>query len=84
MSSNMNILIDNYISEYPLMNSIIKCEEVLWKNTKYKNSLESLKNKKLSWNNILDAENRLNRFKPLLVHLFPETKSRDGIIESEL
>lgn len=84
MKSETNILVDKYINELPLMKSIINCDEVLWNNSKYKNSEESLKNKKLNWTNIMDASDRLDRFKPLLVHLFPETKNKEGIIESEL
>lgn len=64
----------------PLFQDIKALKEVLWLNPNF-HSFNSAKDKlPLSLKDVLDAEERLNRFKPYLKKVFPETK--DGIIES--
>jgi len=64
----------------PLFEDIKALKEVLWLNPNLQ-SFDSVKdNLPLSFKDVLDAEKRLNRFKPYLKKVFPETK--DGTIES--
>lgn len=73
-----------WIKEYPLLKEIIDLEEVLWTNPKYSDFEEGMKNVSLSPDDVLDAEERLNRFAPYIAKVFPETKSENGIIESPI
>ena len=56
----------------------------LWINPAYQPTARSLSNLSLQYEDILDAENRLKRFAPLLADLFPELEKSRGIIESDL
>src|SRR5690554_1666886 len=53
---------------------------VFWTNPYKMITLKALKELELSYEDILDADERLKRFAPLISELFPETC--DGIIES--
>jgi len=70
------------------MNKIIKelklKNEVLWLNSTYESVNIGFKNISLTFEDILDAEKRLSRFKPFILKAFPETKVNNGLIESEL
>ncbi|MDK2563734.1 D-serine ammonia-lyase [Romboutsia sedimentorum] len=84
---NLKILnkeISTWIEEYPLLEEIINLKESLWINPQYNKFEESIKNISLSDADVLDAENRLNRFAPYIAQVFPETKSENGIIESPI
>lgn len=70
-------------NEYPLMEDIINTQKVIWFNPKYgKNKNHSKIN--ISKEDIIKAKNRLDRFKPYIREVFPETKKDNGLIESEL
>lgn len=73
--------IQNWIEEYPLLQDLIKMEEILWINPDYdaKNDKSTLTN-----HDILKANQRLQRFAPYIETVFPETASSKGIIESPL
>lgn len=75
----MNCFTDNNKA----LEEVSKGKEVLWLNPK-KISFTEINNLPLGMTEIKEAEARLERFAPLICELFPETKSRDGIIESEL
>nr|WP_202710306.1 D-serine ammonia-lyase [Sporosalibacterium faouarense] len=65
-----------------VIKEIKKLNPVLWKN-KNKESFKDIVNSlPMSYEDIVDASNRLERFAPLIERLFPETKN--GIIESPL
>ena len=69
------------------MNDIDKLESrkpFLWINLNKLSSEKALSKQKLSHGDIQEAFNRLERFAPLLVKLFPELNSLMGIIDSEL
>ena len=69
------------------MNDIDKLESrkpFLWINPSKLSSEKALSKQKLSHGDIQKAFNRLERFAPLLVKLFPELNSSMGIIDSEL
>lgn len=58
--------------------------EQLWLPPDRKKAGDVLPSLKLTYDDILDAEARLNRFAPLIARLFPETEAAGGIIESPL
>lgn len=76
--------IEEWIQKYPLIETMINLEEMLWFNPKY-TSYESIKNDlSIGENDVEDVEERLRRFAPLIEKLFPETEVSNGIIESPL
>lgn len=56
----------------------------LWINPACQPAADILPKLALQYEDILDAENRLERFAPLLADLFPELEESRGVIESEL
>ena len=76
--------IEDCINEFPLLKNIINTKEVFWINPKFQNFGKAIKRISLNEDNVEDAENRLNRFAPLISKLFPETKDSNGIIESPI
>lgn len=64
------------------INDVVELRQVLWTNPNKKSFSDASKELDLKYEDILDAEERLNRFAPLVKRLFPETE--DGIIESPL
>lgn len=70
--------------KFPILKKI-KCEkEVVWMNPDKVSFEEGIQNCELSMKDINDAEERLERFAPFIMRCFPETKDRNGIIESVL
>lgn len=65
-----------------VINDIKELRPVLWENPEKERSDLALGGLELKYEDILDAEGRLERFAPLIKRLFPETV--DGIIESQL
>lgn len=76
----MEVIMKNYCED--LIKKVCNLEPIAWKNKKLISSREALKQISLKKDEIIDAEERLIRFAPLIRILFPETK--DGIIESPL
>lgn len=74
----------NLIEQNPILEDISKEKEVVWINPKKVDYETSMKNSELTMADINDAESRLQRFAPFIMKCFPETKPRNGIIESEL
>lgn len=79
----MDKVLMDLVEEYPLLNDIMDTEEVFWIND-FKTRFEDAKNLDISMDDIVDAEERLKRFKPFLKKAFPELEESDGIIESNL
>lgn len=68
--------------DLPLIDDMKSLREVFWLNSNYK-SFDSVKNDlPIAYEDVLDAEKRLQRFAPYIRKVFPETK--DGIIESPI
>lgn len=65
-----------------ILNDIINLKEVKWLNNNKKDFDYLINNVDIGLNEILDAEKRLIRFKPLIKKIFNETI--DGLIESPL
>ncbi|PAB60045.1 D-serine ammonia-lyase [Anaeromicrobium sediminis] len=76
--------IDKWTKDYPLLEDLICTKEVFWTNPKYRKFDEAIKNISLSENHVKDAEERLQRFAPYIEKVFPETKDKQGIIESPI
>lgn len=72
------------VEKHPVLENIIKLEEIFWKNDKETNFDQAIKKIKLNAEDVKDAENRLQRFAPYIKKVFTETQKTNGIIESEL
>lgn len=68
----------------PLLEKIKKGEEVLWINPRKIPCQEASEDLPLTEEDIEEARKRLERFAPLLMKYFPETRERNGLIESPL
>ena len=65
-----------------IMDSVVGLQRCLWNNPNRKNFVNVSDNLEFKYEDIVDADKRLQRFAPLIKRLFSETV--DGIIESEL
>ncbi|MBY6235632.1 D-serine ammonia-lyase [Vibrio harveyi] len=77
---NVNAL----VAEFPLVERLIGLEEVVWFNPNITTLEEGLPYVGLGAANIKDASERLKRFAPYLMKVFPETAASNGIIESNV
>tara|TARA_R110001592_G_scaffold318826_1_gene596071 strand:- start:4854 stop:6182 length:1329 start_codon:yes stop_codon:yes gene_type:complete len=80
----MTLNIQKLISEFPLLEQLIKLQEVSWFNPSITTLEEGLPYVGLNAHDIKDASDRLKRFAPYLAIAFPETAVTHGIIESEV
>lgn len=77
--------VDQWIIEKPILSDVISYKPVIWVNDKQKDKQkETYEELELGWKDICEAEERWQRFAPLIARLFPETAQRAGIIESDL
>ncbi len=76
--------VNNWIKKLPLIEKIIDGEEVLWLNPLKEAAVTGLPKTNLTAEHVKDASDRLKRFAPYIQHVFPETASSNGIIESPL
>lgn len=70
--------------KYPLIKEIRRANNVFWINPAYQAVDRSFASCPLSAEDVAEADERLKRFAPCLLALFPETGERGGIIESPL
>ena len=68
----------------PILKDIQNEKEVFWINPDKTNCEEAMKHIELTMADVDDAEQRLKRFAPFIMKCFPETKDRNGMIESVL
>jgi len=61
-----------------------RAEPLFWANPGWQSAASCLASLPLSWDDVLDAERRLQRFAPLLAECFPELQPSAGMIESPL
>lgn len=73
-----------YLEQLPLLRDVMKQEEVLWKNPHLSPTVEGLAKTNLTAADVKDASDRLQRFAPYLMSVFPETAPAKGIIESPI
>ncbi|MDY3006059.1 D-serine ammonia-lyase [Anaerococcus porci] len=76
--------ISEFIEKEPVLKDVANKKETVWINKSKKSGNEVWKNFPFSENDIKDAEKRLERFAPLLMEYFDDTKETNGIIESPL
>jgi len=74
--------IERWQQEYPLLTEMMNTKEVFWTNPNYKDFNDAISKISLTEEDVLDAEERFQRFAPYIAKVFPETKERNGIIES--
>lgn len=80
----MSQLPNEWISRFPIIESMSKYEEVFWLNPDYDLFDKAQSRLSISSLDIDDAEQRLNRFAPYIAEVFPETREKSGLIESPL
>ncbi|WP_336040893.1 D-serine ammonia-lyase [Acinetobacter dispersus] len=71
-------------AEYPIVKDLIELKETIWFNPSFTTLEQGLPYVGLTQADIDDARDRLQRFAPYLMAVFPETSVSTGIIESEL
>ena len=76
--------VNEWKKKLPLIDHIMKREEVLWLNPLIEPTTTGLRKRGVTAEEVQDASNRLQRFAPYIEHVFPETKGSNGIIESPL
>src|SRR5690625_2122121 len=59
-------------------------EEIFWLNPRLKEADEANNEADYAFTDIQDAEDRLRRFAPFIEMVYPETKERHGILESDI
>ncbi len=75
---------EQLFDRYPILEDIRQEKEVVWINPDLTDFETACKGAELTMKDIEDAESRLQRFAPFIMRCFPETKDRNGIIESVL
>ena len=76
--------IQTILEKAPILEQVRAGTETLWLNPHKTNSTASPQDIPLTVRDIADAEARLQRFAPFLQLRFPETRARNGLIESPL
>lgn len=77
--------IEQWKLENPILSDIISYKPVLWTNNRLKDDVsETYEQLELGLKDVYEAEERWQRFAPLIAALFPETCAKLGIIESPL
>ena len=80
----MKINLQELEVKFPIVRDLTQEKEVAWINPDKTSMEEARKAMELSMKDVDDAEARLERFAPFIMKCFPETKARNGIIESVL
>lgn len=70
--------------QHPLLDPVMNREEVLWVNHLIESTMEGLTKLDVDAEEVKGASDRLKRFASYIEHVFPETKSSEGIIESPI
>ncbi|NEU05988.1 MULTISPECIES: D-serine ammonia-lyase [Clostridium] len=73
--------IKKVIKNCVIFHNIINMKEFIWKNEKY---IPNGKIEEINFQEVIDAESRLERFAPYINKVFCETNESNGIIESRL
>lgn len=72
------------LNQHPILQEIKEEKEIIWINPDKTDFQRSMQDCELTMADVDDAEARLRRFAPFIMKCFPETRDRDGIIESAL
>jgi len=76
--------LENLRTMHPVVEDLIAKTETVWLNADLLPTDVALSSCLLSEEDVLDAEQRLERFAPFFIKAFPETTATRGIIESEV
>lgn len=76
--------ISQWVKEFPVIDNLKSYKPVFWINKNLNRAENVLPELSLNFEDMADAEKRLQRFAPLISYLFPETADKGGLIESEL
>lgn len=76
--------VDSWCAEFPVLHDVIACRETCWFNPGREQAEKALAATGLSAADIEDASARLERFRPFIARVFPETAAARGLIESPL
>lgn len=79
-----NIDVQQLTAQFPLVQSLIELEPVTWFNPNTTTLAAGLPYVGLDSNNVADASARLARVAPYMCEAFPETRTSNGILESEI
>lgn len=79
-----NIDVQQLTNQFPLVQSLIALEPVTWFNPNTTTQAAGLPYVGLDSSNVADASARLARFAPYMCEAFPETRTSNGILESEI
>ncbi|MFM5182673.1 D-serine ammonia-lyase [Aeromonas veronii] len=79
-----NIDLQQLTAQFPLVQSLIALEPVTWFNPNTTTLAAGLPYVGLDSSNVVDASARLARFAPYMCEAFPETRTSNGILESEI
>ncbi len=82
--TSRDTMIEKLITEYPLLVDIMATKPSLWLNQEIKSFNHVQSRLKFNYNDIQDASDRLERFRPYIEKVFPETAPDRGQIESPL
>ncbi|WP_342526584.1 D-serine ammonia-lyase [Chryseomicrobium sp. FSL W7-1435] len=77
-------MLENLRIMHPVVKDLIAEKETVWLNADLMPTDVALSSCLLSEEDVLDAEQRLERFVPFFIKAFPETAATRGIIESEV
>lgn len=80
----LNKTISQWVEEYPIIDNLMGYKPVFWVNNNLGSAEKALSELSLTFEDIVDADKRLQRLAPLISYLFPETADKGGLIESEL
>lgn len=75
--------VQKWISDFPLLEQIIKLKPVTWLNP-HKEKMTDISSLPVNIDDLYEAEKLWERFAPYLAKAFPETKNAGGFIESPL
>lgn len=78
----IHINLDELTTQYPLINDLKQLKTVFWENKNYLKNLSQ--HEQLQFSDVMDAENRLERFAPYIKLAFPVTERDNGKIESNM
>ena len=82
--SVLNRTLEQWFASFPLLEDVVAYREVLWQPDSLAPASEMLSRLPFGLSAMEDAANRLERFRPLVAELFPETAMAGGLIESEI
>lgn len=74
--------VEEWITEHPLIKEMVGLNEVSWFNPDTKPFAEAMEKVALGEADVEDAAARLERFRPYIAKVFPETAEAEGLIES--